>query len=86
MVGQIHEEAKKFGYHSGVKIVVTYGRASISQQESGGELAVENIQASPHDVFILFYYLMSASHTLGTSLQATHCAIFIHYLVTYDCL
>ena len=29
---QIHEEAKKFGYRSGVKIVVAYGGAPISQQ------------------------------------------------------
>ncbi|KAM1140748.1 hypothetical protein EV1_040407 [Malus domestica] len=64
LAGQIHEEAKKFGYQSGVKIVVAYGGALISQQESGGELAVENIQVSPHGVFI--------SHTLGTALQATY--------------
>ncbi|XP_070681778.1 DEAD-box ATP-dependent RNA helicase 52C-like [Malus domestica] len=32
LAGQIHEEAKKFGYQSRVKIVVAYGGAPISQQ------------------------------------------------------
>ncbi|KAM1155260.1 hypothetical protein ACFX13_026762 [Malus domestica] len=32
LAGQIHEEAKKFGYQSGVKIAVAYGGAPISQQ------------------------------------------------------
>ena len=29
---QIHEEAKKFSYQTGVKVVVAYGGAPISQQ------------------------------------------------------
>ncbi|TQD93336.1 hypothetical protein C1H46_021094 [Malus baccata] len=32
LAGRIHKEAKKFGYQSGVKIVVAYGGAPISQQ------------------------------------------------------
>ena len=29
---QIHEEAKKFSYQTGVKVVVAYGGATINQQ------------------------------------------------------
>ena len=29
---QIHDEAKKFAYQTGVKVVVAYGGASITQQ------------------------------------------------------
>ncbi|KAI3740542.1 hypothetical protein L2E82_31010 [Cichorium intybus] len=31
---QIHEEARKFGYQTGVKVVVAYGGAPINQQEA----------------------------------------------------
>ena len=31
---QIHDEAKKFSYQTGVKVVVAYGGAPISQQVS----------------------------------------------------
>lgn len=37
---QIHEEARKFSYQTGVKVVVAYGGAPINQQVSVSDLNV----------------------------------------------
>ncbi|TQD97165.1 hypothetical protein C1H46_017254 [Malus baccata] len=47
LAGQIHEEAKKFGYQSGVKIVVGYGGAPISQQLRMLERGCDILVATP---------------------------------------
>ncbi|PQQ20275.1 hypothetical protein Pyn_15921 [Prunus yedoensis var. nudiflora] len=47
LAGQIHDEAKKFAYHSGVKIVVAYGGAPISQQFRNLERGVDILVATP---------------------------------------
>ncbi|CAN1120438.1 DEAD-box ATP-dependent RNA helicase 52C [Linum perenne] len=44
---QIHEEAKKFAYKTGVKIVVAYGGASIQQQLLNMERGVDILVATP---------------------------------------
>ncbi|XP_058226002.1 DEAD-box ATP-dependent RNA helicase 52C-like [Rhododendron vialii] len=44
---QIHEEAKKFSYQTGVKIVVAYGGAPISQQLRNLEKGVDILVATP---------------------------------------
>ncbi|XP_057509429.1 DEAD-box ATP-dependent RNA helicase 52C-like isoform X1 [Actinidia eriantha] len=44
---QIHEEAKKFAYQTGVKVVVVYGGAPISQQFSNLEKGVDILVATP---------------------------------------
>ncbi|KAL3616357.1 DEAD-box ATP-dependent RNA helicase 37 [Castilleja foliolosa] len=44
---QIHEEAKKFAYETGVKVVVAYGGAPISQQLRELERGVEILVATP---------------------------------------
>ncbi|KAL6639094.1 hypothetical protein ACP70R_022824 [Stipagrostis hirtigluma subsp. patula] len=44
---QIHEEAKKFAYQTGVKVVVAYGGAPITQQLRELERGVEILVATP---------------------------------------
>ncbi|GMH08225.1 hypothetical protein Nepgr_010065 [Nepenthes gracilis] len=44
---QIHEEAKKFAYQTGVKVVVVYGGAPISQQLRELERGVDILVATP---------------------------------------
>ncbi|XWS17158.1 hypothetical protein CRYUN_Cryun33cG0044300 [Craigia yunnanensis] len=44
---QIHEEAKKFAYRTGVKIVVAYGGTPISQQFRNLEKGVDILVATP---------------------------------------
>ncbi|CAN1120437.1 DEAD-box ATP-dependent RNA helicase 52C [Linum perenne] len=44
---KIHEEAKKFAYKTGVKIVVAYGGASIQQQLLNMERGVDILVATP---------------------------------------
>ncbi|XP_057485388.1 DEAD-box ATP-dependent RNA helicase 52C-like isoform X1 [Actinidia eriantha] len=44
---QIHEEAKKFAYQTGVKVVVAYGGAPISQQFRNLEKGVDILVATP---------------------------------------
>ncbi|GFY99766.1 DEA(D/H)-box RNA helicase family protein [Actinidia rufa] len=44
---QIHEEAKKFAYQTGVKVVVVYGGAPISLQFSNLEKGVDILVATP---------------------------------------
>ncbi|KAA8523029.1 hypothetical protein F0562_009452 [Nyssa sinensis] len=44
---QIHEEAKKFSYQTGVKVVVAYGGAPMSQQLRNLEKGVDILVATP---------------------------------------
>ncbi|PIN24344.1 ATP-dependent RNA helicase [Handroanthus impetiginosus] len=44
---QIHDEAKKFSYQTGVKVVVVYGGAPISQQLRNLEKGVDILVATP---------------------------------------
>uniref|UniRef100_A0A5B7B4B4 RNA helicase n=1 Tax=Davidia involucrata TaxID=16924 RepID=A0A5B7B4B4_DAVIN len=44
---QIHEEAKKFSYQTGVKVVVAYGGAPIAQQFRNLEKGVDILVATP---------------------------------------
>ncbi|KAE9590106.1 putative RNA helicase [Lupinus albus] len=44
---QIHDEAKKFSYQTGVKVVVTYGGAPINQQLRELERGVDILVATP---------------------------------------
>ncbi|KAK6945079.1 DEAD/DEAH box helicase domain [Dillenia turbinata] len=44
---QIHEEAKKFAYQTGVKVAVAYGGAPISQQLRNLECGVDILVATP---------------------------------------
>ncbi|EXB54531.1 DEAD-box ATP-dependent RNA helicase 52B [Morus notabilis] len=47
LASQIHDEAKKFAYQTGVKIVVAYGGASISHQFRNLEKGVDILVATP---------------------------------------
>ncbi|KAF3453678.1 hypothetical protein FNV43_RR04119 [Rhamnella rubrinervis] len=47
LAGQIYEEAKKFSFQTGVKIVVAYGGAPISQQFRNLERGVDILVATP---------------------------------------
>ncbi|KAJ8491021.1 hypothetical protein OPV22_012742 [Ensete ventricosum] len=44
---QIHEEATKFAYRTGVRVVVAYGGAPINQQLRDLERGVEILVATP---------------------------------------
>ncbi|KAF7804177.1 DEAD-box ATP-dependent RNA helicase 37-like [Senna tora] len=46
-VARIHDEAKKFSYQTGVKVVVAYGGASINQQLRELERGVDILVATP---------------------------------------
>ncbi|PON87638.1 DEAD-box ATP-dependent RNA helicase [Trema orientale] len=47
LAGQIHDEAKKFAYQTGLKIVAAYGGASISNQFRNLERGVDILVATP---------------------------------------
>ncbi|XP_062078010.1 DEAD-box ATP-dependent RNA helicase 11-like [Humulus lupulus] len=47
LAGQIHDEAKKFAYQTGLKIVAAYGGASISNQLRNLERGVDILVATP---------------------------------------